>query len=52
MDDEAATEAAHARISPVPREARVFQGQRAGIVTRLIAATLDALVVGAVLLGG
>ncbi len=52
MDDEAATEAAHARISPVPREARAFQGQRAGIVTRLIAATLDALVVGAVLLGG
>ena len=52
MDDEAATEAAHARISPVPREARPFQGQRAGIVTRLIAATLDALVIGAVLLGG
>jgi uncharacterized RDD family membrane protein YckC len=52
MDDEAATEAGHARISPIPREARPFQGQRAGIVTRLIAASLDALVIGAVLLGG
>jgi uncharacterized RDD family membrane protein YckC len=52
MDDQAATEAAHARISPVPREARPFQGQRAGIVTRLIAATLDGLVIGTVLLGG
>ena len=29
------------RISPVPREARPFQGQRAGLVTRLIAAVLD-----------
>jgi uncharacterized RDD family membrane protein YckC len=52
MDDEAATDEAHARISPVPREARPFQGQRAGIVTRLIAAVLDSLVIGAVLLGG
>lgn|SRR3954453_2848895 len=52
MDDEAAIEAAHARISPVPREARPFQGQRAGIVTRLVAATLDGLVIGAVLLCG
>ena len=52
MDDEAATDAAHSRISPVPREARPFQGQRAGVVTRLIAALLDMLVVGAILLGG
>lgn len=50
--DEAAPDATHVRISPVPREARPFQGQRAGIVTRLIAATLDAFVIGAVLLGG
>src|SRR6478736_609878 len=52
MDDEAVTDEAHARISPVPREARPFQGQRAGIVTRLIAAVLDSFVIGAVLLGG
>ena len=52
MDDEAGTDEAHARISPVPREARPFQGQRAGIVTRLIAAVLDSFVIGAVLLGG
>ena len=50
--DEAAPDATHVRISPVPREARPYQGQRAGIVTRLIAATLDAFVIGAVLLGG
>ena len=52
MDDEAATDAAHARVSPVPREARPFQGQRAGLVTRVIAAVLDALVVGVILLSG
>jgi len=52
MDDEPTTDAPPARISPVPREARPFQGQRAGLVTRLIAAVLDALVVGVVLLGG
>ena len=52
MDDEEPTDATAARISPVPREARAFQGQRAGIVTRLIAAVLDGLVIGAVLLGG
>jgi uncharacterized RDD family membrane protein YckC len=52
MDDEVAADAAHARISPVPREARPFQGQRAGLVTRVIAAVLDSLVVGVVLLGG
>lgn len=52
MDDEEPTDAIAARISPVPREARPFQGQRAGIVTRLIAAALDACVIGIVLLGG
>jgi uncharacterized RDD family membrane protein YckC len=39
-------------VSPLPREARPFQGRRAGVVTRLAAAVIDALVVGAVLLGG
>src|SRR3954463_15293122 len=52
MHDEAAAEAAHTRISPIPREARPFQGQRAGLVTRLVAAVLDSLVIGAVLLSG
>ena len=33
------------RISPVPREARVYQGQRAGIVTRTVASAIDAAVV-------
>ena len=37
-------------ISPVPREARPFQGQRAGLVTRLVANTVDALTVSVVLL--
>jgi len=37
-------------ISPVPREARPFQGQRAGLVTRLVANSVDALTVSAVLL--
>jgi uncharacterized RDD family membrane protein YckC len=37
-------------ISPVPREARPFQGQRAGLVTRLIANTVDALSVSVALL--
>jgi uncharacterized RDD family membrane protein YckC len=36
-------------ISPVPREARPYQGERAGLVTRLIAATVDALSVAAAL---
>ncbi len=39
-------------ISPVPREARPYQGEVAGVVTRLIANTVDALVVIAVLLLG
>ena len=37
-------------ISPVPREARPYQGERAGLVTRLVAATVDALCVAAALL--
>ncbi len=52
MDDEGAHEAAQVRISPVPREARPFQGQRAGLVTRVVAGVLDGLVIGAVLLCG
>jgi uncharacterized RDD family membrane protein YckC len=39
-------------VSPLPPEARPYQGHRAGLVTRLVAATIDALVVGAVLLLG
>lgn len=38
-------------ISPVPREARAYQGAPAGLVTRLVANTIDAAVV-AVMLGG
>ena len=37
-------------ISPVPREGRPFQGQHAGLVTRLVANTVDALTVSVVLL--
>ncbi len=37
-------------ISPVPKEARPFQGLRAGVVTRVTAAVIDGLVVCAVLL--
>ena len=33
-------------VSPLPREARPYQGQRAGVVTRLAAAVIDSLVVG------
>jgi uncharacterized RDD family membrane protein YckC len=39
-----------ADISPLPRRARPFQGRPAGIVSRLVAAVLDAAVVGALLL--
>jgi uncharacterized RDD family membrane protein YckC len=39
-------------VAPVPRGARAFQGQRAGVVSRLAAAVLDTLVVGALLAGG
>ena len=39
-------------ISPLPAEARPYQGHRAGLVTRLVAATIDSLLVGLVLLLG
>ena len=38
-------------ISPIPREARRFQGEVAGIVTRFVANTIDAVVVGVALAG-
>lgn len=41
-----------ATVSPVPREARPYQGQPAGLVTRTVAAVVDALVVAALLLVG
>jgi uncharacterized RDD family membrane protein YckC len=37
-------------VSPVPREARPYQGHPAGVVTRVAAAAIDAGVVAAVLL--
>lgn len=37
--------------TPVPREARPYQGRRAGLVTRLVAAAVDLVVVIAVLTG-
>jgi uncharacterized RDD family membrane protein YckC len=39
-------------ISAVPKEARPYQGEPAGVVTRFIANTIDAAVVGAVLAAG
>jgi len=39
-------------VSPVPREARPYQGQRAGVVTRMTAAVIDAVVVAGILLLG
>ena len=39
-------------VSPLPREARPYQGQRAGLVTRFVAAVIDGVVVGVVLLVG
>ena len=41
-----------ASISPVPREARPYQGEHAGLVTRVLANTVDALVCGTALLIG
>jgi uncharacterized RDD family membrane protein YckC len=41
-----------APISPVPREARPYQGEHAGLVTRVLANTVDALVCAAALLIG
>lgn len=39
-------------VSPLPREARPYQGKRAGLVTRMVAAALDGVVVLLVLLTG
>lgn len=39
-------------VSPVPREARQYQGKRAGLVTRMAAAALDGMVVILTLLVG
>lgn len=39
-------------ISPVPREARPYQGRRAGLVTRIVAAAIDGILVGFALLVG
>jgi uncharacterized RDD family membrane protein YckC len=38
-------------VDPIPKEARPFQGRRAGIVTRCVAAGIDALVVLLLLIG-
>ncbi len=35
-------------ISAIPKEARAYQGQAAGVVSRVVANTIDALVVGAI----
>lgn len=39
-------------VSPLPREARPYQGRRAGVITRLIAAAIDGAVVLLVLTAG
>ena len=39
-------------VSPVPREARGYQGETAGLVTRMVGAGIDGGVIGAVLLAG
>lgn len=39
-------------LSPLPREARPYQGRRAGVVSRLVAAVIDAVVVAIVLVMG
>jgi len=44
--------AAPGGVSPVPREARPYQGQRAGLVTRTVAGVVDALVVAVALAVG
>jgi len=41
-----------ARIDPIPQEAREFQGQRAGLVSRAVAASIDLGVVVLMLLVG
>lgn len=39
-------------VSPLPPEARPYQGHRAGVVTRVVAAVIDSLVIGLVLMLG
>lgn len=39
-------------VSPLPREARPYQGRRAGLVTRMVAASIDGVVVILFLLVG
>lgn len=39
------------RLSAVPHEARPYQGHRAGVVTRLLAAGVDAALVAAIVVG-
>lgn len=39
-------------LSPVPREARAYQGRRAGLVSRVVAAAIDSVVVTTGLLLG
>ena len=46
------SEAVQPRVDPVPREARSFQGGRAGVVTRTAANAIDFLLAVAVLTGG
>jgi uncharacterized RDD family membrane protein YckC len=38
-------------VSPVPKEARPYQGERAGVVTRMVAGILDAVLVVIALVG-
>jgi uncharacterized RDD family membrane protein YckC len=39
------------RVDPIPSEVRVFQGRRAGLVTRAVASVIDAAVVATLLAG-
>jgi hypothetical protein len=39
-------------VSPLPPEVRPYQGHRAGLVTRMVAAVIDSLVVAVVLMTG
>ena len=41
-----------ASLTPVPREARPYQGAAAGAATRLAAAMIDVVVVGVAMLAG
>jgi uncharacterized RDD family membrane protein YckC len=43
---------AEAELSPIPLEARPYQGATAGVFTRVVANTVDGLVVTAALIGG